>query len=54
MEWQGIVAIVVAVPIILFPAAYVWYLNIGGIRAAVREARESRAKAEKARAEQKA
>jgi hypothetical protein len=54
MEWQGIVALVVAVPVILFPAAYVWYLNIGGIRAALREARESRAKTEKAEVGQKA
>jgi len=40
MEWQVIVALVVAIPIILFPAAFVWYLNIGGIYAAVKEARK--------------
>ena len=39
MEWQVIVAIVVAVPVVLFPAAFVWYLNMGGIYAAVKEAR---------------
>ena len=39
MEWQTIVALVVMVPVILFPAAFIWYINIGGIVAAVREAR---------------
>ena len=42
MEWQIIVALVVAIPIILLPAAYVWYLNIGGIYAAIKEARARR------------
>jgi len=31
MEWQLIVALAIVIPIILFPAAFVWYLNIGGI-----------------------
>ncbi len=39
MEWQVIVALAIAVPIILLPAAFVWYLNIGGVVQAVREAR---------------
>ena len=39
MEWEIVVALVVAIPVILFPAAFVWYLNIGGIVKAVREAR---------------
>jgi hypothetical protein len=39
MEWQIVVALVVAIPVILFPAAFVWYLNIGGIVQALREAR---------------
>lgn len=42
MEWQIIVALVIAIPIILFPAAFVWYLNIGGIYAAIKEARARR------------
>ena len=42
MEWQIIVALLVAVPVILFPVAFVWYLNIGGIYAAVKEARARR------------
>jgi len=43
MEWQFIVALVLAIPIILFPAAFVWYLNIGGIFTAIKEARTRRA-----------
>jgi hypothetical protein len=35
MQWELIVALVVAIPVILFPATYVWYLNIGGIYTAV-------------------
>jgi hypothetical protein len=43
MEWQFIVALVVMIPIILLPVAFVWYLNLGGIYAVVREARRNRA-----------
>lgn len=43
MEWTFIVALVIAIPIILFPVAFVWYLNAGGIYAAIKEARARRA-----------
>jgi len=43
MQWELIVALVIAIPIILFPAAFVWYLNMGGIYAAIKEVRERRA-----------
>jgi len=36
MSVDFIVAIVVAVPVILFPVAFVWYLNVGGIAAALK------------------
>jgi len=49
MEWQIIVALVVAIPIILFPVAFIWYLNIGGIYAAVKEARARRVAHKKAK-----
>jgi hypothetical protein len=39
MEITMIVALVLAIPVVLFPAAYVWYLNVGGIVHAVREAK---------------
>jgi len=38
-----IVALVIAIPVILFPVALVWYLNFGGIFHAVKEARAQRA-----------
>lgn len=40
MEWQFVVALVVAIPVILFPAAFIWYINIGGMLKARKEARE--------------
>ena len=41
MEWPVILAIVLGIPVIFFPAAYVAYLDIGGIVAAVREKRKA-------------
>lgn len=43
MEWEFVVALIVCIPIILFPVAYIWYLNIGGIYAAFKEAMARRA-----------
>ena len=43
MQWEIIVALVIAIPIILFPVAFIWYLNIGSIRAAIKDAQERRA-----------
>ena len=43
MEWQVIIALVIAIPVILFPAAFVWYTNVGGIYAALRNAKRKRA-----------
>jgi hypothetical protein len=37
MSWQVIVALVIAVPVVLLPVAFVWYLNTGGIIAVLRE-----------------
>jgi hypothetical protein len=42
MGWQVIVALAIAIPVILFPAAFVWYLNLGGVLQAVKEARARR------------
>ena len=39
MEWPVILAIIVAVTLILFPAVFIWYLNVGGMYAALREKR---------------
>ncbi len=40
MTWQLIVAIVVVIPLILFPAAFVWYMNVSGLLQVMREARQ--------------
>jgi len=37
-----IVALVIAIPIILFPVALIWYMNVGGIVHAVKEARAAK------------
>jgi hypothetical protein len=37
MQWELLVALAIGIPIILFPAAFVWYVNIGGIVAAIKE-----------------
>ena len=42
MEWQIVIALVVAIPVILFPVAFVWYLNLGGVLTLVKEARARR------------
>jgi hypothetical protein len=47
MEWYVVIALVVAIPVILFPAAFVWYLNVGGIYTAIKEARARKAAREK-------
>ena len=43
MQAIFIIALVIAIPVILFPAAFVWYLNIGGLYAAMKEAKQKRA-----------
>ncbi len=47
MEWQVILALVLVIPVLLIPVVLIWYLNIGGIYAAIKEARERRAVREK-------
>ncbi len=42
-----ILALVFAIPLMLIPVALVWYINIGGIYAAIKEARARKAVAEK-------
>ena len=42
MQWEIIVVLVIAIPVILFPAAFVWYLNMGGVFSAIKEARARR------------
>ena len=42
MHWEVLVALIIAVPVLLFPAAYIWYLNIGGVFTSLKEARASK------------
>jgi hypothetical protein len=42
LEWQVILALVLAITIIMFPAIFIWYLNIAGVYAAIRERRRIR------------
>ena len=42
MEITTMVALAVAVPVVLFPAAFVLYLNIGGVVTAIRKAAEKK------------
>ncbi|HUV53371.1 MAG TPA: hypothetical protein VMW64_09920 [Dehalococcoidia bacterium] len=42
MEWYIILALAVGIFAILFPIAYVWYLNVGGVYSAIQKAREKR------------
>ena len=45
MDGILIVALIIAIPIILFPAAFIWYINIGGVVHALREAKARQKKA---------
>lgn len=40
MQWEIVIALVIAIPIILFPVALIWYINFGGIVAVIKRARE--------------
>jgi len=47
MQWEFVVALAIAIPVILFPAAFVWYLNIDGVLQSAKEAQKTRAAREK-------
>jgi len=50
MQWELIVALAIAIPIILFPVTLVWYLNSASIYAAIEgKAQERRTAREKGR-----
>ncbi|HJX03512.1 MAG TPA: hypothetical protein VJ488_03020 [Dehalococcoidia bacterium] len=44
MQWEIIVALIIAIPVILFPAAFVWYMNLGGLVKSLEERQERNAK----------
>ena len=51
MQGLVILALVLMTPVILLPAAFVWYLNISGIRAVWKESKAREARRGKARKE---
>jgi len=42
MEWQVIVALLVGIPVVLFPVMFVLYLNVGGLLIVLKGEREKR------------
>jgi len=40
MEWYVILALVLGIPIILFPVAFIWYLNVSGLYQVIRDIRQ--------------
>ena len=43
MRWELIVATVLALPLVLFPVAFIWFPTIGGIGIAARERKQAKA-----------
>jgi hypothetical protein len=42
MQWEFIIALLIAIPVILFPVALIWYMNMRGIYTGIRRgAREN-------------
>jgi hypothetical protein len=44
MAWQIILGVVLGIPMILLPIAFVWYLNVSGLYQVIRESRSRRQK----------
>ena len=43
MEWQTIIALVMAIPAILLPISVIWYINLGGINFTIKHTKTARA-----------
>ena len=43
MSWEFLLALIVAIPLITFPAVFVWYVNGGGLFHAIRDRMSARA-----------
>ena len=42
MAWWMILIIIVAVPLVLFPAVFIWYMNVSGLYTVIRETQKRR------------
>ena len=41
MDSGVLIALIIAIPVIIFPAAFIWYINIGGVTKAYKQAKAS-------------
>jgi hypothetical protein len=51
MPIEAIIAIVIAVPVILFPVAFIWFINVSGLWTVWKESRARERRRAKARKE---
>lgn len=51
MQLEIIIALAIAIPVILFPAAFVWFINVSGILTVWKESRARESRRAKARKE---
>ena len=42
MNWQGITALAIAAPLVLFPVSLTWYITGGGIISAIKNRRRAK------------
>jgi hypothetical protein len=49
MQMEVIIALVIAIPVILFPAAFIWFINISGLWTVWKESRAREKRRAKAR-----
>ncbi len=47
MHWELLVALLAAIPVVLFPVALIWYLNVGGFFTTFKEIAERHISGEK-------
>jgi len=51
MPIEAVIAVAIAVPVILFPAAFIWFINVSGLWTVWKESRARERKRAKARKE---
>jgi hypothetical protein len=49
MQMEVIIALVIAIPVILFPAVFVWFINVSGLWTVWKESRAREKRRAKAR-----
>lgn len=53
MDWNVVLALMVAIPVVLFPAGLVWYINVSGLYRVLRHSARKRNASKRRLAEQK-